>query len=113
MNKLLATGSYLKHHHWPEDKWQITTLGFLCLMDPSRHQEDDTREHIIQESKRGKCNTKEGERFKLVPEHFKFKHKGNTTTHAFGIQCLKEDATAVDTMLKNTYRNPSRMSRAN
>jgi hypothetical protein len=58
-------------------------------MDPSRHQEDDTQEHIIQESKRGKCNTKEGERFKLVPERFKFKHKGNTTTHAFGIQCLK------------------------
>jgi hypothetical protein len=54
-------------------------------------------------SKRDKCTTKEGERFKLVPERFKFKHKGNTTTHAFGIQCLQEDATAVDTMLKNPY----------
>jgi hypothetical protein len=102
--KLLETGSYLKRHHWPEDKWQVTTLGFLCLMDPSRHQEDDTREQIIRLSKKEKCNKKEGERFKLIPERIKFNYNGITTTHAFGIQCLKEDVHAVDEMLKDTYR---------
>ena len=33
--QLQSSGCYLKRHHWPEDRWQINTLGFLCLMDPS------------------------------------------------------------------------------
>jgi hypothetical protein len=104
-SKLTDTGSYFKRHHWPEDKWQVTTLGFICMMDPSRHQADDTREEIIRVSKKLKCNTKEGERFKLIPERFKFNYNGTTTTHAFGIQCLNEDVNVVDDMMKNTYRD--------
>ena len=101
--QLHTSGSYLKRHHWPEDKWQITTLGFLCLMDPSRHQGDDVRENIIALAMKEKSYTKTGEKFQLIPARFKIKHKGNTATHAFGIQCLKEDATAVDAMLKGAY----------
>jgi hypothetical protein len=102
--KLLDTGCYLKRHHWPEDKWQITTLGFICLMDPSRHQGDDVREHIIKLAKKEKCHQKNGEKFKLIAERFKFQHKGTNATHAFGIQCLKEDTTAVDDLMKGVYR---------
>ena len=73
-------------------------------MDPSRHQGDDVREHIIKLAKKEKCHQKNSEKFKLIAERFKFQHKGKNATHVFGIQCLKEDTTAVDDLMKGVYR---------
>ena len=85
--QLQNTKSYFKRHHWPEDRWKITTLGFLCLMEPSRHQGDDVREHVIALAMQENCYTKQGSKFKLIPERFKLRHHGITATHAFDIQC--------------------------
>jgi hypothetical protein len=103
---LNRTGSYMKRHYWPEDKWDVATLGFIIEIDPSRHIGEEVREYVIGRSKREGCFKESGCKFKLIPERFKLKHNGTLfTTYAFAVQCLRPDAKEVDTLLKSTFRD--------
>jgi hypothetical protein len=106
LSSLKHRSCYMKRHLWPQDKWDIVTLGFLLEIDPGRHLEDEVREQIIALAKAKEAETPPGSRFKLVRQRFKFKHNGiHCNSDAFGIQCMRIDAKAVDTMFKNTYRD--------
>ena len=105
LKTLKATGCYLKRHHWGPDKWDIVTLGFLIELDPGRHMADEVREQILELSKAKECNTPHGARFKLVAQRFKLKHNNNQcNADAFGVQCMRIDAQAVDKQLRETYK---------
>ena len=106
LKTLKATGSYLKRHHWGPDKWDIVTLGFLIELDPGRHMADEVREQILELAKAKECTTPSGTRFKLVAQRFKLKHNNTQcNTDAFGIQCMRIDAHAVDKQLRETYKD--------
>ncbi len=77
LSTLKQTGCFMKRHQWPQDKWDIVTLGFLLEIDPSRHLDDEVREQIIALSNVKDAATTPGSRFKLVRQRFKFKHDGN------------------------------------
>ncbi len=102
---LKKTGCYLKRHHWGQDKWDIVTLGFIMEMDPGRHLSDEVREQILEIAKAKDCVTTPGSRFKLVAQSFKIKNKSAVcNANAYGVQCMRIDAQAVDAMFKQTYR---------
>jgi hypothetical protein len=103
---LNRTGSYMKRHHWSIDQWDIITLGFLIEIDPSRHLSDEVRQYVIDLSKREGCFKENGCNFKLIPERFKFRNKGEPfTTYAYAVQCPRADAKAVDALMKSTFRD--------
>jgi hypothetical protein len=104
---LNRTGSYTKRHYWPEDKWDVATLGFIIEIDPSRHIGEEVCEYVIGRSKFAGCFKESGCKFKLIPERFKLKHNGTlfTTYALFAVQCLRPDAKEVDTLLKSTFRD--------
>ena len=103
---LNKTGCYMKKHHWSIDEWDITTLGFLIEIDPSRHQSDEVREYVIGLSKQVGCYKEQGCNFKLVPERFKVRNNdAHFATYAYAVQCPRSDAKAVDTLLKSTFRD--------
>jgi hypothetical protein len=106
LTTLKKTGSYMKRHHWGQDKWEIVTLRFIVEIDPGCHMLGKVHEYILQLSKAKECITIPGSRFKLVAHRFKLKNKRAVfNTDAYAVQCMRIDAQAVDTMLQHRYHN--------
>lgn len=105
LKTLKKTGCYMKRHHWGQDKWDIVTLGFMLHRDPGRHMTDEVREEIIALASAKGAQTTPGTRFKLVAQRFKIRHNNTScNADAYGVQCLRIDALAVDTLLKEVHR---------
>jgi hypothetical protein len=104
LKQLKATECYMKRHLWPEDKWDIVTMGFLVELDPGRMMADEVRQTIVELAEAKECITDPGTRFKLVAQRFKLRHNGTTcNADAYGVQCMRIDAQQVDKLLKITY----------
>ena len=100
---------FMKRHYFQEDEWNTVNLGFMLFFDPSKHPRDDAKERVLNVALEEDCyGTGKGDRFQLVRgTPYLYAGGRRFPTQAYTVVCLRDHASDVDDMLKNTYRKTS------
>jgi hypothetical protein len=100
---------FMKRHYFQEDEWNTVNLGFMLYFDPSKHPRDDAKERVLNMALEEGCyGDGKGDKFQLVPgTPYLYVSGRRFPTQAYTVVCLREHASDVDTMLKDTYRKTS------
>ena len=80
---------YIQQHVWPENEWNIVTIGFLSGISPKHQSKEMTKRNLI--------NTdKNPPKYELAAAHIKTTMNGvSFTTFAYEVKCIQKDTEAV------------------